>query len=381
MRVLAISQSFAPGFRGGSIQALSFMAEHLGRRCEFLVVARDRDPGADTPLPGITVDTWTTHGHARAFYATHRHGPQLVAALVRATRPDVIFLNSVFATGSVSLLALRRLGFVRVPVVLAPEGELAPGALAQKPWRKRLFLGLARATALWRDVVFVARDANEARDIRHVWPGAGTPVVLPCLGPAEPRACAAPRDKVTGAATLLYLSRITPKKHLAFLLEVLQAGVPGDLELAIVGPVDDAGYWTRCQALMATLPESVRATWHGEALPDDVPAWLSRAHALALPSLGENYGYVVAEALEAGRPVLVSDRTPWRDLQAAGAGWTLPLTPSAWAAAIAALLALSQHAFDGRCRDARAHGLAARPADDTAAATLATLRRAAHLDG
>jgi glycosyltransferase involved in cell wall biosynthesis len=59
---------------------------------------------------------------------------------------------------------------------------------------------------------------------------------------------------------------------------------------------------------------------HGEVAP------LMAAHdVFFLPTLGENYGYVVAEALAAGCPVLLSDRTSWRDLQSAGVGADLPL--------------------------------------------------------
>jgi glycosyltransferase involved in cell wall biosynthesis len=43
--------------------------------------------------------------------------------------------------------------------------------------------------------------------------------------------------------------------------------------------------------------------------------------ALVLPSHQENFGVVVAEALAAGRPVLISDQVNiWREVQAAGAG-------------------------------------------------------------
>src|SRR3546814_17574361 len=36
--------------------------------------------------------------------------------------------------------------------------------------------------------------------------------------------------------------------------------------------------------------------------------------------LGENYGHVIAEALEAGLRLLISDQTPWRGLAEAGVG-------------------------------------------------------------
>ena len=44
-----------------------------------------------------------------------------------------------------------------------------------------------------------------------------------------------------------------------------------------------------------------------------------------LPTLGENFGHVILEAFCAGCPVLISDQTPWRDLQGKGIGWDLPL--------------------------------------------------------
>ena len=43
------------------------------------------------------------------------------------------------------------------------------------------------------------------------------------------------------------------------------------------------------------------------------------------PAHGENYGHVIAEAMAAGCPVLISDQTAWRNLEEKGAGWDLPL--------------------------------------------------------
>lgn len=380
MKVLAISQSFAPGFRGGSIQALTYMVQRLASCCDFWVIARDRDPKQSAPLPGIAIDTWTAYAGARVFYSSQRRHPLLLARLVAEAAPDVIFVNSLFAPGASALLALRRAGAVRAPVVVAPEGELAPGALAQKAWKKRVYLGVARRLGLLAGVTWVARDAAEQEDIARVFPDAGPVHFVPVLGPVRPRTPVAPLCKAPGSATLLYLSRVTPKKNLLFLLETLRDLPGGGVDLDIVGPIDDERYWRRCQSLIASLATSCRVRYHGEASPDEVPGWLARTHALVLPSLGENYGYVVAEALDAGRPVLVSNRTPWHDLEAAQAGWTLPLTPTAWQSAIVALRDLPDDRYQARCRAARVHGQAASTTDATVQATLDMLRHAAGRD-
>ena len=54
-----------------------------------------------------------------------------------------------------------------------------------------------------------------------------------------------------------------------------------------------------------------------------------------MPSRTENFSYTVLESLQAGIPLLISDQTPWRDLQSQRVGWDLPLEDlSAWAAAL-----------------------------------------------
>ncbi len=48
-------------------------------------------------------------------------------------------------------------------------------------------------------------------------------------------------------------------------------------------------------------------------------------HILALPTQGENFGHAIFEALSEGKPVLISDQTPWRNLRPQNAGWDLDL--------------------------------------------------------
>lgn len=43
------------------------------------------------------------------------------------------------------------------------------------------------------------------------------------------------------------------------------------------------------------------------------------------PTLGENYGHVISEALVSGCPVIISTETPWNDLSKKRVGWDIPL--------------------------------------------------------
>ena len=355
MKVLVLSTSFAPGFRGGSIRAATHMVERLGATCAFSVVASNRDSGLADPLADIVVDEWTAWGQAQVFYSSRPIGPSLLDRLMKDAAPDVIFLNSVFARRSIMTLLMRRAGRFRVPIVVAPEGELSAGAMAQKPWRKRAYLAAAMRLGVFNDVTWLAREDGEADDIAQLQPGSRIAVV-PCLGPVSPLRPPPPVTKSSGRIRLLYLSRITPKKNLAFLLEVLAKCDAGDFSLDIVGPIDGHAYWVRCQRLITRLPPNVQVTYRGECHPHDVNTWLAPAHVMVLPTLGENHGYVIAEALDAGRPVLTSDRTPWKHLDKVCAGWEVPLTPDQWITRLNWLCGLDDAGYQPWSLGARARG-------------------------
>ena len=94
-------------------------------------------------------------------------------------------------------------------------------------------------------------------------------------------------------------------------------------------------------------------------------AVLAESHALYMPSAGENFGHTMLEALTAGRPLLVSDRTPWRGLAAEHAGWDLPLDrPEAFTETVERLCAMDQAEYDGWSAGARERAM--RHLDDKA---------------
>ena len=45
-----------------------------------------------------------------------------------------------------------------------------------------------------------------------------------------------------------------------------------------------------------------------------------------LPTLNENYGHAIVESWSAGCPVILSDNTPWRNLEQQNLGWDINLS-------------------------------------------------------
>lgn len=329
--VLVFVRHYLPGNRsGGPVRSLANLVERLGDFLDFRIVTMDRDAADTAPYPGIVVDAWNEVGKSKVYYAGAKTGSlAAVARLIRRTRHDVMYVNSFFDPGfTLRPLLARRLGLIRKrPVVVAPRGEFSAGALTLKQRKKAAFIWSARAIGLFRNVTWQASNEHEADDIRRVQGRAANRVVIA----SDLSQTRSHRSLDTffmrpagGPLRVLFLSRATPMKNLDFVLRTLTL-VQTPVALNIFGPLENKAYWQRCQKLIAQLPRHVTASYQGHVEPSRVPEIMAEHDLFFLPTLGENYGHVIAEALTVGTPVLIADTTPWRNLEKEGVGWDLPL--------------------------------------------------------
>jgi glycosyltransferase involved in cell wall biosynthesis len=107
-------------------------------------------------------------------------------------------------------------------------------------------------------------------------------------------------------------------------LEVLK-GVSVKVSLTIVGPIEDKEYWSQCQQVINTLKRNITVNYIGPKENQEILDILRQHHLFVLPTEGENFGHSIFEALLSGRPVLISDQTPWQNLASQKAGWDLDL--------------------------------------------------------
>lgn len=364
IRVFAPLDHYVPGYRaGGPIQSISNLVEALGTEIEFSIVTRDRDPGSRAAYPGIDTDAWQRVGAAHVRYLAPGHILWSVSWLTTRPTYDVLYLNSAFSPAfSIFPLMLRRVGLVRAPsVIVAPRGEFSPGALALKRRKKRFFLACARLVGLYDGAVWQASASLEAEHITGTMGGhlllegrvveASQIVVAPGVVFSSGRGEDS-RKKAAGSARIVFLSRIARMKNLSTAIRLLSR-LDGNVSFEIFGPIEDVAYWDECQRLIASAPSNIRIAYRGEIPHDQVHDLMNRYHLLLLPTLGENFGHVIHEALAAGCPVMVSDQTPWRGLASAGAGWDLPLEDEgAWVQALAAMADADAERFEEMSRAA-----------------------------
>ena len=307
--VLTFVGYYLPGYKsGGPIRTIANIVATLGDEIDFRIVTSDRDAAESEPYAHLDgSDGWLEVGKAKVLYlAPTRRSLRNIGRIVRETPHDTLYLNSFFdPVFTLKPLLARRLG-------------LAP---------KRRCVIASRAFGLHRDLVWQASSEHEEKDVRAVMGDVATDIRIAAdlLAPMEAQTPPPHRPRAEGEPLrVVFLSRISPMKNLDFALEVLKQ-VRAPVSLDIYGPVREEAYWARCSALMAELPSHVTATYRGSVEHDRVHGILAGYDLFFLPTLGENFGHIILEALSAGTPVLISDATPWRDLAALGVGWDISL--------------------------------------------------------
>ena len=91
------------------------------------------------------------------------------------------------------------------------------------------------------------------------------------------------------------------------------------------GTVYNQQYWNGCKEILNQLPLNIQAEYKGEIENRKVSETLKQYHFMLMPTLGENFGHIIIESLDAGCPVIISDKTPWKNLEEKKIGWDIPL--------------------------------------------------------
>ena len=360
--VLATSDYYFPGDKGGgAVHALANMAARLGGGWAFKIITRDHDIGDLMAYPQVKAGRWHESDNVEVMYLSDVGRLSKLGSLVCKTEFDILYLNSFFSPAfSIPLLLARRFRLIPVrPVIVAPRGEFSAGALRISWFKKRGYILLVKMLGVCRDAVWHVSTEHEEADVRRYFGCKARVVVardcLPLTTGAEVEF--PPREKVAGQLDMIFLSRICRMKNLDGALSML-SGLQGRVHMRIYGPMEDADYWQECQTIIARLPSNIRVELCGSVSHKEVLQVMARHHLFFLPTHGENFGFVIFEALLAGCPVLISDQTPWRGLEAKGIGWDLPLgEPANFQETLQACIDMDQSAYSRLSQKARAYGL------------------------
>jgi len=237
---------------------------------------------------------------------------------------DLVFIHGIWtAINMRSALFLRR---KRRPYVVIPHGSLDPFDLQKKSLLKRLLGPLIIRKCLAGSSAVLCSTQREADCL--VTYGAKCQIkVLPWpvlsmnsqISRQEARETLMIRND---EFVILSLGRIDYKKGFPVLLRAVKrlVQVNSKARLMIAGP-DSGGYTKQVQRMINQLGLHDMATLFPLVLGDEKVRLLRAADCFALPSLNENFGRTVVEALQQGLPCVISNNVYICDVvKSGGAG-------------------------------------------------------------
>lgn len=341
LRIVISSDWFPPAYRaGGPIRSAFNLCALLSEHHDIWVVTGSHDLGVEKALE-VEKDRWNTiqvnDASIQVRYCSEGTLDRgLWSQLLDEINPDVLHLNSMFSK-DYTLIPLR-IARSRKPlrVVLAPRGMLGEAALSIKPLKKKIFLSVARMTGLFCDVKWHASTAKEASEICNhfvsadVFIAQNLPAAIPPENPKRP----------TDHWKIVVIGRIHRVKNLGFGIEaLLKASANRPVELDFIGPLEDQDYQKEL-ADLAGSQNDVKIRFLGGIPPTELSKYLHAAHFLMSSTTQENFGHSIVEAWAHGCPVLISDRTPWLQLQDKGVGRDWPLDADAWQVGLSKVLVM-----------------------------------------
>ncbi len=316
-KCLLVCGYFFPAFKsGGPVRSATNLVKLLKDDVVFDVYTSDRDMGDDSSFPNVNLNSWDNkYLTSNVFYKSP--GYSLISNFKKTFKTDnydVIYLNSFFDLHfSIVFSIFASLGmFNQNKIMLAPRGELTHGAMSLKHFKKCFFLSVFKAFGIHKRITFHFTSEQEVRESLS-YLGNVKYKLVPNMHSEFPEHKL--KDKAKGSLNIIFLSRISPKKNLTTIIKSLMNINAGCINFTIAGEVDDALYWGECISLLEKCPPNININVLGSIGREQVGKELGQAHLFFLPTLNENYGHAIVEAMMYSNIVMLSDQTPWSQVK------------------------------------------------------------------
>lgn len=331
-KVLILNPYYFPGYRsGGPQQTIKNIVDAFGDKCEIYILTQNHDLGIVEPYENIATNVWIQTGNAKVKYLSAKDYSykQIKKAYEEF---EVIYACGLFEIGTIWSLIIHRLNRKNIKkLYVAPMGVFSEGAMSAKALKKRIFLYVFRLLGMFKNIDWSFTSELELLDARKNIGRKNTETYI--IAEDLPRFV--DFEKILGelenykkepkTLKIIFLSRICAKKNLAYCADILNAEYDGEIQFDIYGIKEDLEYWSYCEEKFKQLPENIHVNYCGEVKSEEVIEVFKKYDVFLFPTKGENFGHVIYEALVASCIPIISDETPWKDLDENGVGSVMEL--------------------------------------------------------
>ncbi len=328
--LLCFTARYLPGFQGGGpAKSVYNIVQNLRDEINFYIVTNDRDAYENKPFENINQNKWNSRFNSKVFYwKLNIFSTLKIINIILFEDLSTFYFNSFFSFRFTIFPLLIILAFKKnCRIILSPRGEFAPSALKLKSIKKKLYLRAFLFFRLFEKIKFHATSKEEYLHIKKNLPLTNSRITYARnLHSNYKNISRSHLRKSKKELQIIFISRITPMKNILFSLEVL-SNLSHEINVTfhIYGVIADKTYWEKCKKYLNQMPSNINCKYCGSINPSDVLKTFREYDLFFLPSLGENFGHVIPEALSQGTAVLTSNNVPWKIMEDNNCGWCLPL--------------------------------------------------------
>lgn len=302
---------------GGPPISIMNLVQSVKDRFDIFIISKNHEINDDKPLQGI-IHGWNPFEFGKALYtAKGEHTFNNIISLIEDVEPDVIYQNSFFSMDDLLPVLVYKKKHKNVKVIVAPRGEFYPERLQVGKLKKTMYGKLFRYSGLLKDVYFQGTGIEECMQEKEFL-GVPDNHLINIQNISLPVKKLHSRiEKKPNELKLVYIARIHPTKNTLKAIEWLR-NLSGNIQYDIYGSIENGMYWKQCEDAIAKLPKNIRVRYMGVIDHEQVASTIAKYHAYYMPTTGENFGHSIVEAMLMGKPVVISDQTPWTDVNGFG---------------------------------------------------------------
>lgn len=296
--------------QGGVAAYLSILSGELGRRCELVIATSVQEndlPMRNCKVVDLEGFTFTDAGLGLSWGGIRRFS-SLCDRILDEEKPDVVHINGIW---SLDRWIMQRQALKKgIRTFIMPHGMLEPWILHRHYWTKKLpALLLYERKALRSAECLIATAESERKNLMNLNVNPNVSMVANGIDVSG----IPMKDGWEIRRKIVYVSRIHIKKGIEMLIDTA-CGISDrlkDYEIVIAGE-GEPDYVAGLKAKAAA--SGLRVNFAGGVYGEEKWRTFQEADFFVLPTNSENFGYVIAESLACGTPIITTKGTPWEEI-------------------------------------------------------------------
>lgn len=311
---------------GGTTVYMQLLADALADSCEIIVVT-------DIPINPAEIENVRIVPFNLSLKRLFKLKKEFRSFLTKE-KPDFLHVNGIWnVPNSIIQAVAESLG---IPVLITPHGMLEPWILNRNSWKKKLALRLYQKKALQNAVCIHTTADMELGNLRKFDFLKSFAFIPNGINIKQIEQ----KQTLPEVKQILFLSRVHVKKGIDILIEAFaQVKNKSGWEVVIAGDGEEK-YIEELKGIAKKLGLEDKIKFIGPVYGSEKFDYFRRARIFALPTHCENFGYVVAEALACGTPVVTTKGAPWSVLEETNSGLWIDIGVRPLVAALDKLMAL-----------------------------------------